>query len=114
MRHLTRTLTALSLVAALGCGSSTSPTTNGGAQVQVGDNFFSPASLTVTAGTSGAKVTWTWVGSASHSVTFDNSGPASNVQSSGTFTHTFTTPGTYTYFCTVHGRAVMSGTLIVQ
>jgi plastocyanin len=77
--------------------------------VSVGDDFFSPAATTVTAGTT---VTWTWKGSISHNVTFDD-GTASATQSSGTFSRVFNTAGTYPYHCTIHGTA-MSGSVTVQ
>jgi plastocyanin len=67
----------------------------------------------------GTTVTWTWVGGF-HDVTsagnpgFPGSGaPAAAPKS---FSHTFTTPGTYLYFCSVHGSptAGMRGTVVVQ
>lgn len=112
---------AASLALAVSCGSATAPTTHtttGGDtgkttstsnQVSVVDNSFSPSATTVTSGTT---VTWTWGGSASHNVTFDD-GAHSATQSSGTYARTFTTPGTYNYKCTIHGAA-MSGSVTVQ
>lgn len=100
------------LLGACGGGSDvTSPTTGGPNTVTVGNNFYSPASLTVPANTT---VTWAWAsGAATHTVTFDNGGPTSPQQSSGTFEHAFGTPGTYTYFCQIHGANVMHGTIVV-
>jgi hypothetical protein len=34
--------------------------------------------------------------------------------SSGTFTRTFGGAGTFTYYCSIHGRAVMHGTITVS
>ena len=84
--------------------------------VSVGNNFFDPASRTVSAG---ATVTWTWVntGAISHSVesvgtpSFTSSPILSG--SGQTYSVTFNTPGTYEYQCVVHGAA-MAGTIIVQ
>jgi plastocyanin len=90
-----------------GGGGGGAPTS---AAVTVGDNFFSPQEDTVAAG---GTVTWTWTGAAEHSVTFDD-GVASAVQDSGSFSRTFTAAGLYTYFCSVHGRAVMAGDIVVQ
>jgi plastocyanin len=119
-----RSLVFVSLFALVaGCTSSTAPSTGGGggvgtcsgtnASVAVCDNHFAPNSSTITAGSS---ITWTWKGSNSHSVTF-LTGPviptSSATMVSGTFTQTFTTAGTYTYECSVHG-AVMSGTITVN
>jgi plastocyanin len=109
-------LRALAIVALAGCGGGgsdtpTGPTGGGTTGVTVGNNFFSPASLSVA---TGATVTWTWaMGDTLHTVTFDDNAPGSNPQSSGTFQRTFATAGTYTYFCSVHGRAVMSGSVTV-
>jgi plastocyanin len=41
-------------------------------------------------------------------------GPSSPVQSAGRFSRAFPTAGSYTYFCSVHGRAVMSGIVVVH
>ena len=116
MNRTRRLLASLALAGVLvACGSSntTGPTGGGGANgsVTVGDNFFNPSTVTITHGSS---VMWTWTGSNPHSVTFDAGGPNSAVQTSGTFSRTFTSGGSFTYFCTVHGRAIMSGTVVVQ
>ncbi|MGH7514052.1 MAG: cupredoxin domain-containing protein [Gemmatimonadales bacterium] len=109
-------LRALAIVAIAACGGGgsnvpTGPTGGGTTGVTVGNNFFSPANLSVA---TGATVTWTWaMGDTEHTVTFDDSAPGSARQSSGTFQRTFATAGTYTYFCSVHGRAVMSGSVTV-
>lgn len=76
---------------------------------------FSPTSVTIG---NGGTVTWTWAsGSIAHSVawlTAPGTKPSdSAVQTAGTYQVTFTTPGTYTYDCAVHGAA-MSGTIIVR
>jgi hypothetical protein len=61
-------------------------------------------------------VRWTNLDNDNHSVTstsnprvFDSGEFAQN----GTWIYTFNTPGTYTYYCTVHGT-FMSGTVVVQ
>lgn len=109
-------LGALAALVLVGCGgggsdSPTGPSGGGGAgSVMVGNDFYSPASLSVA---TGAKVTWQWAqGAQEHTVTFDD-GPTSARQSSGTFERTFSTAGTFTYFCQVHGRSVMSGSVTV-
>lgn len=63
---------------------------------------FSPASLTVKAGTT---VTWTNKDSDAHTVTSQGSGGplASAALSTGqSYSFTFTKPGTYSYLCTIH------------
>jgi plastocyanin len=81
-----------------------------------GGNRFDPANVTIAAGTT---VTWNWVGGF-HDVTatgnpaFPSSGvPVAPPQS---FSHTFNAPGTYLYFCSVHGSPTegMRGTIVVQ
>lgn len=66
-------------------------------------NFaFAPAALTVKAGTT---VTWTNQDSDAHTVTSTGSGGPLNskaLSTGGTFSHTFTEPGTYSYLCTIH------------
>jgi plastocyanin len=97
------------LTVGAGCGDSTSP---GGNSVSVEDNLFDPDALTVAAG---ATVTWTWNGATAHNVTWQGAGaPApSPTQSSGTYSRTFSSAGTFNYQCSIHG-ASMSGTVTVQ
>jgi plastocyanin len=76
-------------------------------KVSLGDNFFKPTKLTITAGTA---VTFTWTGSNTHNVKVTK-GPEkfrSPDQSSGTYTHTFKKTGTYTIVCTFHPGMVMT------
>jgi plastocyanin len=81
-----------------------------------GGNRFAPANVTIPAGTT---VTWTWVGGF-HDVTatgnpaFPSSGAP--VAPPRTFSHTFNVPGTFVYFCSVHGSPTegMRGTIVVQ
>lgn len=78
--------------------------------VAIVDNGFSPANLTVAAGTT---VTWTNTGKRNHTVsTSDASFGSDGVMTSGaTYEHTFATPGTFAYFCAIH--AAMRGTITV-
>jgi plastocyanin len=81
-----------------------------------GGNRFEPANVTVAVGTT---VTWTWVGGF-HDVTSAGnpgfSGSGAPVAPPRSFSHTFSAPGTYLYFCSVHGSptAGMRGTIVVQ
>ncbi|HKW05882.1 MAG TPA: cupredoxin domain-containing protein [Nitrososphaerales archaeon] len=73
--------------------------------------YYSPSSITVKIGVNNT-VTWTNNDQASHTVT-DKGVFDSGVLSPGqTFTYTFTTPGTYHYYCTIHPW--MTGTVIVE
>ena len=83
------------------------PTTTAGVGIV---NFaFSPAALTVKAGTT---VVWTNKDSIAHSVNFTTGGINSKVlNQNDQFTYTFTTPGTYDYICSIH--PFMHGSVIV-
>ena len=106
------------LALAVGCGykAPTDNNNNGGnppqnpggtpvasAAVDVGNNYYSPNSVLLSAG---GTVTWTWIGNG-HSVTstgsqtFSPNAPVSNVPH--TLVVTFPATGDYNYFCTVHG-----------
>ncbi len=85
--------------------------------IDVGANFFRPATATITEGDS---VTWVWLGGAGGHTVTEGTPPNppsplfdSPTKSSGTFGYRFNIPGTYPYFCRVHGAA-MSGTIVVQ
>lgn len=78
--------------------------------VAIIDNGFTPASLTVAAGST---VTWTNTGQRDHTVsTSDASFGSDGVMKSGaTYAHTFATAGTFAYFCAIHSG--MKGTITV-
>jgi plastocyanin len=70
-------------------------------QVAVKDDFYSPSSLTVSAGT---RVRWVWKGHHPHNVTV-TSGPvdfASSTKRKGDFARTLRKAGTYRIICTIH------------
>jgi len=132
MRHASvgrRAVLLFAISLAIGCGgaSASGPSTSTGNPppantVRVTNNAFTPGDLTVPAGTT---VSWNWdtcSGSdpygtgqtcVSHSVVLDDGSVASATLSTGSFTHQFTTAGTYPYHCAIHGAA-MSGRIIVQ
>lgn len=123
--HL-RTIGVLLAVAptAAACGSDAGPVEPppAAAAVAVGNIFFrsdrnataNPAVDTIQAGGS---VTWTWVAAGLHSV--ESAGgpgfPASDelAAAGSQVTLKFDTPGTYTYFCGIHGDA-MTGRVVVE
>jgi plastocyanin len=73
-----------------------------GTTVAITDFAFSPASLTVKAGT---KVTWTNKDGDAHTVTSTGSGGPLNSPAMATndvFSFTFDKAGTYNYLCTIH------------
>ena len=76
------------------------------------DNFtFNPPTLTVKAGT---KVTWTNKDDIPHGIAATGNGFARSqaLDTDDAYSFTFTTPGTYQYFCYIHPH--MTGTIVVQ
>jgi plastocyanin len=74
------------------------------------DNFtFGPQEVKVKAGT---KVTWTNGDDIPHTVVSRNNFRSKVMDTGGTFSFTFTTPGTYKYFCSLHPH--MTGTVTVE
>ena len=69
------------------------------------DNFsFSPASITVPAGTT---LTWTNHDDIPHTVVSDDQKFKSKaLDTDDKFSFTFTEPGTYSYFCSIHPKMV--------
>ncbi len=75
------------------------------------DNFvFSPNEMTVAAGST---VRWTNRDDIPHNVVSDDKSFKSKVlDTDDAFVYTFTKPGTYTYFCSIHPK--MTGKIVVQ
>jgi plastocyanin len=100
-------------------GDPNPPAACAGVQAKIiisgGSMSFSPSTVTVDAG---QPVCWSWSGTSSqHTVKADDdsftSGPA---DTHGTFQRTFSTPGTFGYYCQVHGSPTggMRGTIVVR
>jgi plastocyanin len=99
-----------------GGGGGGGATSGGTAEVTMAQIQFDPSSVNVP---KGGKVTWTNDDSASHDVTKTggpgpdfSSGEPGGMSQGDTFTHTFDTPGTIEYVCTVHSN--MKGTVTVK
>jgi len=75
------------------------------------DNFsFAPGTLTVAAGTT---VTWTNQDDIPHTaVSTDGVFKSKVMDTDEKFSYTFTKPGTFPYFCSIHPK--MTGTIVVQ
>jgi plastocyanin len=75
------------------------------------DNFtFNPQQLTVKAG---ATVTWTNKDDIPHAVAAtDRSFKSKTLDTGDSYAVTFTTPGTFQYFCSLHPH--MTGTIVVE
>jgi len=69
--------------------------------VQMADTAFTPASVTIT---TGSTVTWTNNDTVPHTVAFSDEGPQSSetIDPGGTFEATFAEAGSYAYVCTLH------------
>jgi plastocyanin len=86
------------------------PQAAGGPAVSIANFNFVAADLTVSAGTT---VVWTNHDDVQHTVTApDNSFSSPPIDTEGQFSHTFSTPGTYQYFCAIH--PFMTAKVIVQ
>jgi plastocyanin len=108
MRFFTRPLlvlgTALSLLA--------SPLSAATVNITVGDNFYSPATVSAAPGD---QIVFTYQGSRSHPTVSDNAAFATFPMDPSHRTHTlsFNAAGTYAFHCQVHGLA-MAGQVVVQ
>ncbi len=82
------------------------------ASVGVQDFSYSPKTITIQAGES---VTWTSSGPSPHTVTADDGSFDSGTLNVGdSFSHTFTTAGTFAYHCEFHVAQGMVGTVVVE
>jgi plastocyanin len=123
-KHLTAMLAAGALLLA-GCSASRPVTGTGaptatmsvtapaapanGSQVNIDGFAFVPVTLTVTAGTT---VTWTNHDEEPHTVAAsDGSFHSPGMGTGATFSHTFSTAGTFDYVCSIH--PMMHGTVVV-
>lgn len=81
-----------------------------GPRVEIKEHKYSPATLTVQVGTS---VTWVNHDDDVHTVTSSAQAFTSRgIDTDETFTYTFTKPGTYAYFCSLH--PLMTATIVVK
>jgi plastocyanin len=120
-------LTAMGMVVAGACSSddttataestttTSAATTNAGGTITIKDFAYDPKELTVE---TGEVVTWTNADGAKHTVTAEPGDPvefkSETMQDGDSFAQTFSEPGTYAYFCSIHGRDRMAGTVVVQ
>jgi plastocyanin len=92
--------------ASLPASSASDPNT----KVEIDDFAFSPQQITVRAGTT---VMWTNEDDAPHTVASSTKLFKSNaLDTDASFSFTFTTPGVYEYFCSLHPH--MTGTVVVE
>ncbi len=112
----TAALALLVAPATLPAAQAKSPTppvmvrTVAGPQISIQNFEFSPATVDVPAGST---VTWTNNDGELHTVTSSENVFASpGLDADETFSYTFSTPGTYTYYCKLHPH--MTGTIVVK
>ena len=96
-------------VAAFFLLAATSVRAEDAAAVKIGNFTFGPQELKVKAGTT---VTWTNEDDIPHTVVSPNNFRSKVLDTDGAFSFTFTTPGTYKYFCSLHPH--MTGTIVVE
>ena len=103
-------ITIIAITAALSGASLAADTKPNPNMVKITNFNFTPPALTVHAGT---KVTWVNEDDVPHTVTSpEKTFKSRALDTDEAFTYTFSTPGTYTYFCSVHPH--MTGKIIVQ
>jgi len=116
-------LVLTSALLSAGCTSASNPpatpavtqapaVTTGTNAVTIQNFAFSPATLTVPAGTT---VTWTNLDGATHQIGSDAGAPVAfssgSLPTGATYQFTFTAPGTYAYHCIIHPS--MKATVVV-
>ncbi len=103
-------LTSILLTGTIISGCKKKSVDPGKKEVQMQNMAFSPSSITISVNTT---VTWTNKDNVDHNVT-SSSGLFSSgtIKSGGTYSHEFTSMGTYNYSCTLHSN--MNGTVIVN
>jgi len=79
------------------------------AAVKIGNFTFGPQEMKVKSGTT---VTWTNEDDIPHTVVSVNNFRSKALDSDDKYSFTFTTPGTYKYFCSLHPH--MTGTIVVE
>jgi amicyanin len=79
------------------------------AAVKIGNFTFAPQELRVKVGT---KVTWTNEDDIPHTVVSPGQLRSQPLDTDQTFSFTFTKPGTYKYFCSLHPH--MTGVIVIE
>jgi len=110
---------AVALTTLTSCGGTvprqhdTAPTPAQGHQVIIWEYKFQPGTVTIPAGTT---VTWVNRDMTAHTATHysfsDEPFDSGNMGANTTFSHTFRTPGAYSYLCMLHQG--MTGTVVVE
>lgn len=110
-RSLFKTLFLAATLATLSTGSVLADAPAPAAvQINIFNYKFDPATVTVPAGTT---ITWTNKDEIPHTVASTNKSfkGSGGLDTGDSYSYTFTKPGTYSYFCTLH--PFMKGTVVV-
>jgi len=96
----------LFVLSAFSTGCSKSSDNSGGSkgpgknEVFIQNMAFDPGTITIT---TNSTVTWTNKDAIAHTVTSDNGAfDSGSIAGGGSFSHTFTVAGTYSYHCSIH------------
>jgi plastocyanin len=104
MKHFLLGLALIALMPLL--AAATTPTVT----VHLHNDAFAPPTITIHTGDT---VRWINDDDDAHTVTaIDGSFDSKGIDTNGSWTHTFTKPGTYKYFCELH--PFMKGTIVVN
>ena len=99
-------------VAATATSAARPTIASGQVTIEMAEDFFTPKIITVPVGTT---VVWENVGQEDHDVQAkDGSFGSNRLGPGGSFSHTFTKPGAYAYYCTPHVGDGMVGEVDVQ
>jgi plastocyanin len=90
-------------------GVAAAPAAAGRAEVKIDSFSFSPAALTVKAGT---EITWTNADDIPHTVVSNGTFKSKVLGTGEKFTFTASKPGTYSYSCSIHPN--MTGKVVVE
>lgn len=108
----------ITLFSVCGCKKNSSPsysggpTSNGGYQITMSNYRFNPSNVTVAKGT---VVTWINNDYITHTVTSNNGAfDSGDIPAGKSYTYTFTTTGTFSYYCRYHVSMGMTGTIVSQ
>ena len=106
---MTGRIARLALAATLLAAFAGAPARAADTAVKISNFTFNPPQITVKAGTT---VTWTNEDDIPHTIVSPPAIRSKALDSEDKFSFTFTTPGSYKYFCGLHPH--MTGTIVVE
>jgi len=106
---MTGLIARFAIAAAIAAALTGTPALAEDTAVKISNFTFNPPQLTVKAGTT---LTWTNDDDIPHTIVSPPTIRSKALDSDDKFSFTFTTPGTYKYFCGLHPH--MTGTIVVE